>query len=110
MLIRPTSRVLACLLLVASVLASNGCGRNGRKLHAVRGRVALQNADVKLLSGSFVEFALVTDPTIRSSGIIQPDGSFRLETLENGSTRAGIAAGKYRVRIVVADGDPQKRE
>lgn len=104
------ARILACLVLVSGVLAISGCGRGGRKLHSTKGRVSLHGADVKLLSGSFVEFALVTDPTVRSSGIIQPDGTFKLETLENGSTRAGIAEGKYRVRIVVADGDPHKRE
>ncbi|HZZ77256.1 MAG TPA: hypothetical protein VFE62_01985 [Gemmataceae bacterium] len=106
---RPRVRVLASFVLIAGILALAGCGRNGRKLHPLRGRVVLPGADVNLLSGSFVEFALATDPSVRSSGVISPDGSFKLETLENGSTRAGIAEGKYQVRIVLANEDSQKR-
>lgn len=98
-------RTIGFVAVTIALLSVFGCGRGGPKTHPVRGKVEVTNGDVKVLAGSFVEAALVTDPTVRSSGIIKSDGSFNLETLHEGSGRSGAIAGKYHVRLVIADED-----
>lgn len=104
------SRTIGFVAVTIGLFCVFGCGRGGPKTHPVRGRIELTGGDVKALAGSFVEAALVTDPTVRSSGIIKSDGSFDLETLHEGSGRRGTVAGKYQVRIVIADEDRQLQQ
>ncbi len=86
-----------------------GCGRGGPKTHPVRGYLLLSGGDIAHLAGSHIEAALTTEPTVRASGIIQEDGSFKLETLHAGATVAGAREGKYEVRIVLPDDDRETR-
>lgn len=88
-----------------------GCGPDGPTAHPVSGRVELAAGDVGQLAGSVVEASSVADPTVRASGEIQPDGSFRLESLHAGVVRTGVLEGRYRVRIVPnnEDGPTRKR-
>jgi hypothetical protein len=95
---------IALMVLLVNVA---GCGRGGPKLHSTKGKVELTGADVKLLAGSFVEAALISDVNVRSSGVIQPDGSFKLGTFHAGSVVNGAGEGKYQVRIVLADDNNQ---
>ena len=67
-------------------LAFTGCGPGGPKTHPVRGKVELAGADAAPLAGSHVEAALVSDPNVRASGEIQPDGRFSLQTLHAGAS------------------------
>ena len=101
------ARVRTGIVLMVLLLNVLGCGRGGPKVYSTRGKVELLGADVKLLAGSFVEAALISDANVRSSGVIQPDGSFKLGTHHAGSVVNGAGEGKYQVRIVLADDDKQ---
>jgi hypothetical protein len=94
--------VIAAGLLIA---CASGCG--GAKNQPVRGNVQLDTGDVNSLAGSYVEALLVADPTVRASGEIQPDGSFKLATLQDGKVREGAPRGDYQVRIILTDDGPQ---
>ena len=63
--------------------------------------------DVKLLTNSFVECMLESDPLVRASGKITPDGKFTLETLHEGQVLKGAREGAYKARIVMADEDDE---
>src|SRR5581483_11179116 len=90
--------------------AAAGCGRTGPKTYAVRGKVQLASGEVGQLAGSHVEAALVSDPIVRASGEIQPDGSFTLQTLHAGVILPGAPEGKYQARIILSDeGDSGRR-
>jgi hypothetical protein len=80
-----------------------GCGSGTPRTYPVTGTVELPGADLNPLSGSHVEAALATDPSVRASGEIQPDGGFMLETLHAGRILKGAPEGTYRVRIVPSD-------
>jgi hypothetical protein len=80
-----------------------GCGPAGPKTYPVRGKVEIAAGDIRQLAGNHVEAALEGDPTVRASGVIQPDGSFTLETLHAGVILKGAQAGNYQVRIILAD-------
>jgi hypothetical protein len=86
-----------------------GCGPSGPKTYPVTGRVDVANGDVAILAGSQIEAALTTDPTVRASGTIEPDGSFHLETLQAGVVRKGAVAGTYQVRVILTDDDSAAR-
>jgi hypothetical protein len=101
------ARVRTGIVLMVLLLNVLGCGRSGPRMHSINGKVELTGADVKLLAGSFVESALISDANVRSSGVIQPDGSFKLGTLRAGSVVNGAGEGKYQVRIVLAADDNQ---
>jgi hypothetical protein len=96
--------VIGMLALAASGLLF-GCGPGGPKTFPVTGQVELVGGEIKLLVGSHVEAALESDATIRASGQIQEDGSFRLQSLHQGATKAGAREGKYKVRLILADDD-----
>jgi hypothetical protein len=72
--------------------------------------VSVPGGDVTALAGSTVEAALESDPTVRAAGTIEPDGTFRLETLQAGEVRKGAVAGTYKVRLILTDDDPAARK
>ena len=51
----------------------------------------------------YLEAALVSDPKVRASGEIQPDGRFKLDTLHAGAILSGAREGSYEVRIILTD-------
>src|SRR5262245_61851004 len=86
-----------------------GCGPAGPTTYPVRGKVELAGGDPRQLAGSNVEAALESDRTVRASGVIQPDGTFTLETLHAGVLRKGALAGTYRVRLILSDDDARSK-
>ena len=98
-------KILVPLILLALV----GCNR-GPKLHAVQGKLQLTGGEVADLSGSTIEAVSTSDPTVRASGEIKPDGSFTLETLQGGAIRKGALEGEYQVRFILTDEDPAARK
>ncbi len=95
--------VHAVVLAGVALFGVSGCG--GLKTYPVRGKVELVGGEVKQLAGNHVEAALQSDPTVRASGVIQPDGRFTLETLDAGVIRKGAPEGSYQVRIILSDED-----
>jgi hypothetical protein len=93
-------RNTAVALILVSAL---GCGNSGTKIHKVSGRVSLAGGDVSHLAGHLVEFSLGSDPNVRASGVIEPDGHFTLETLDGGKIHKGAREGTYQARIVLND-------
>src|SRR5688500_4014203 len=91
------------------ILAIAGCTQSGPPVHPVKGQVQLAGGDNRPLAGHIVEVALASDPLVRASGEIKPDGQFQLEALLEGQLRKGAPEGKYLARIVLADDDPQLR-
>jgi hypothetical protein len=92
------------ILLIALATVS-ACGPAGPRTHPVSGRVVA--ADVRALAGGHVEVALLSDPSVRASGQIQPDGTFRLQTNHAGAVLSGALEGRYQVRILPPDDDPK---
>ncbi len=90
-------------------LALLGCGHDGPKVLPVQGKIEVPNADVKDLAGSHVELALTSDNSKRSSGIIQENGTFRVETLHGATILQGAREGKHQARIILSDDDPASR-
>src|SRR5262245_28261780 len=102
---RLRAAVSAALLALVGLGGIMGCGPAGPKTFPVQGRVEFTGGDVRQLAGSNVEMALESDQAVRASGVIQPDGTFTLETLHAGVIRKGAQAGTYRARIILADED-----
>jgi hypothetical protein len=95
----PTVLLLAC-----------GCGQDGPRTYPVGGRVELKGGDVTHLAGSAVEVSLASDRTARAYGQIEPDGRFRLESLQAGEVRRGVPEGNYVARILPNDEDGPSRQ
>ena len=85
-------------------LALVGCS-SPEGLKPVTGTVTVPG-DPAVLAGSTVELALVSDPTVRASGTIEPDGRFTLDSLKDGRVRPGAPEGTYKARIILGDDDP----
>lgn len=97
-------------ILVACVgLGLSGCGPEGRKTYPVTVKLDLDGGDPSQLAGSTIEVAQGDNPNVRAAGEIRADGTAALETLDAGVMRKGAFEGEYRVRIVVADDDPETR-
>jgi hypothetical protein len=90
------------VLLIWAALSITGCSR-GPGIQPVRGTVKVTDGDVALLVGSHVEFAQEADPLVRASGKIESGGGFAMETLHQGKVLAGVPAGTYKARIILAD-------
>jgi hypothetical protein len=86
-----------------------GCDTSGPTTYAIRGRVEADGG-AGVLVGHTVEAALTRDPTVRASGAIGPDGRFVLQTLHAGRLLTGAREGEYRVRVVLSDDDPARRQ
>ncbi|HKB06076.1 MAG TPA: hypothetical protein VKD90_28030 [Gemmataceae bacterium] len=107
---RASQRILAAAIAFAGLCGMAGCGPDGPKTYTVRGRVEVAGGEAKHLAGANVEAALDSDPTQRASGVIEPDGTFALETLHEGKILKGAQAGSYKARIVLSDdGDRESK-
>jgi hypothetical protein len=102
-------RLAAAARLAAAglLVVLGGCSEAGIKTYPVQGNVELTGGDTKLLTGSFVEFVLDSDPLVRSSGKITPEGRFTLETIHAGQVVKGVREGTYKAQIVLADEDDE---
>jgi len=85
--------VVTSCLLVAGVLT--GC--SGRKTYPVEGRIHAKDGAFAVpgLAGYLVMFESVEQP-VSASGVVQPDGTFRLGTFREGD---GAVVGKHRVAL-----------
>lgn len=92
---------LACVL---------GCGDSGPKTYPVNGTITLPSGDSSPLAGHNIEASLDGEPTVRASGVIEPDGRFKLETLQGGKIVTGAREGSYKVRLVLSDDDAASRK
>ena len=98
------------LLFLAALLTLTGCSQSGPAVHQVQGQVQLNGGDAAPLAGHMVEIQLATNPQVRASGEIKPDGNFQLESLLEGKIRKGAPEGKYNARIVLADDDVKVKQ
>jgi len=105
---RPSVIRATSVLALVFLLGVLGCS-GGPKTYTVQGKVELKGYEVKYLAGCYVEAALASDNTVRSSGEIQPDGSFKLQTLRDGVILRGAVEGNYQARILLSDDDPKAK-
>ena len=96
-------RASAAIAFGALLLTALPACSNRPKTHAVQGKIELAGGNVEVLQGSHVEGSLVSDDKVRASGVIQKDGTFKLETNHAGATFAGAREGKFEVRLILAD-------
>lgn len=87
-----------------------GCGDSGPKTYPVNGTIALPGGDSSPLAGHNIEASLDGEPTVRASGVIEADGRFKLETLQNGKIVTGAREGTYKVRLILSDDDAASRK
>lgn len=105
-----TLSIFGNLMLATALLASlTGCGASGPPVHRLQGTVQLAEGNVSDLAGHTLEAVLESDSTVRAYGAIGEDGRFELESLLGGEIRPGALAGKYAVRLVLGDDDPESR-
>jgi hypothetical protein len=92
------------LLLVGALLGLGGCASEKPplpKTHVARGKVLHKNGQPMTSGG--IEFRSVNDPSApTTTGQIQPDGTFILQSLFDRDTAAGAVPGEYRVTIIPA--------
>jgi len=89
---------------IFAVLLAAGCAPSGPRTYPVSGRIDL-GGDVAVLAGSHVEAVLATDPYVRASGEIQPDGTFTLQSQHGGTIAGGAIEGGYTIRLLLNDDD-----
>jgi hypothetical protein len=78
-------------LIVLAAMAATGCG-SGPKLVPVRGKVTIEGRDSAGVGITFVRIG--SEPQVRASAALKPDGSFSLSTYPYGN---GAEPGKYKV-------------
>ena len=101
--------LVAAGLVVPSLFGTTGCGPTGPKTHVVKGQVQLPDGDIKVLAGHALQVIQENNPQIQAYADIKPDGSFALETYDQGEIRKGALEGRYKARIVLADDDAEIR-
>jgi hypothetical protein len=92
----------------ALALWSGGCSSPSKELpktYDVTGKVVFKNGQP--LSGGTIQFQPTTDSGLTTTGRIQPDGGFSLNTLVGETKLPGAAAGKYRVTVIPPMGADQ---
>jgi hypothetical protein len=109
-----TRRGLALASLgLLTALSITSCTPAGPQTFPVHGKLVAKNGDLKPFVGNMIEFRSESDPTIRSYGQIQPDGSFSLSTVYAAKSLKGAVAGVHKGRFPLdidedADGRPKK--
>lgn len=89
--------------LLALVAMLTGCGPAAQP--SATGRVVLNPASVVDLAGDTVELRSQENPLQVAFGQIQPDGSFKIESLIDGKVVNGAPAGTYQARLVISSDD-----
>jgi hypothetical protein len=90
---------LAGLLL----LAASACSKPATlpPLNPVHGKVVFE--DGRPVSGGSVRFDPLKEPTVTTTGVIGPDGTFVLKSFKVGVLSTGATAGPHRVVVNFAD-------
>ncbi len=91
-------------LVVALAVGVVGCG--GPKPYKVKGKVIFKG-DKKPMTGGQVIFLSVGEPQMMATGLVEPDGTFSLDS----QFGHGAVEGEYRVRVEpeIPDGPQQGR-
>jgi hypothetical protein len=85
------------LLSLAACLASTGCGGGGDKLYTVKGKVLLNDAELKAGNVTFLPDTAKKNTTKNSPmGQIGADGTYTIST----EGKSGAPAGWYKVTVV----------
>ena len=92
-------------LLTMSLL---GCSPQG--LQSLEGKVELQGGESFAFAGDSVELRSATDASLHAFGEIKPDGTFKIDTLDNGNIVTGAKPGHYEARIVISDDDYEHKK
>jgi hypothetical protein len=92
-------------LLVSMCVCGAGCSRS--ELASLEGKIVVQGASSFSFAGDVLELRLEGDTLQRAFGEIKPDGTFELETLDDGSVKRGLKPGAYQARVVFSDDDPK---
>jgi hypothetical protein len=96
---RLTIRKVAALTGVwAAAGLMTGCGKPGLETFPVSGKVVLKGGGPAPIAGNMIEFRSEADPTIRSYGKVEADGSFKLTTLHAAKPVPGAVAGVHKGR------------
>ena len=94
--------LLAFLLAVTA-----GCSPQG--LQSLDGKVLYQGGEF-VFAGDTLELRSSADASLHAFGEIKPDGTFKVDTLENGKVVTGAKPGKYEARIVISDDDYEHKK
>jgi len=87
-------------LLVVAVLSAGGCG-DSSPAPPLTWRVAgtVLDEDGRPLDGGIIQFLSQRDPTLNMSSVIQPDGSFELQTIHGNENLHGAIKGPCQVMV-----------
>lgn len=94
--------LLAFLLALAA-----GCSPQG--LQSLEGKVSYQGGGF-VFAGDTIELRSAANTSLRAFGEIKPDGTFKVDTLENGKVVTGAKPGTYEARIVISDDDYEHKK
>ncbi len=93
-----------------SFLVALIAGCSNSNFSEVAGKVLFEGNTQFEFADDVVELRSESNPDFIASGLIQPDGSFKVESLVQGKVVRGVPDGSYRARIVISDDDPKRRD
>ncbi len=96
---------MVCGLLTLTLF---GCSESS--LQPLAGKIKYVGDSEFAFSGDVVELRSQSDPSINAYGEVQPDGSFEVDSLDQGKIVKGAKPGKYAVRLVIADDDYEHKK
>ncbi|MCC7475299.1 MAG: lipoprotein [Pirellulales bacterium] len=110
--IRPGTRACSArslsVILAFAVVVVAGCGPKGPLTIPVRGEVWYQGAALQNVPQGLVRYVPKSpDVGRQASGRIQPDGSFRLTTFQEGD---GVVPGEYNISVTAYSSQAPTRE
>lgn len=94
------------LLVVAVGIA--GCNQKG--LQSLDGKVVYQGGESFSFVGDTIELRSSADASVHAFGEIKPDGTFKIDTLDDGDFASGAKPGSYEARIVISDDDYEHKK
>lgn len=94
-------------ILLALLAVTVGCSPQG--LQSLEGKVLYQGGEF-VFAGDTLELRSSADASLHAFGELKPDGTFKVDTLENGKVVTGAKPGKYDARIVISDDDYEHKK
>jgi hypothetical protein len=86
---------------ILALLCQGGCGGESVEMpetHAAGGKVLAASGEP--LGGGLVEFNSTSGKTYSTNGVIEPDGTFSLNTMVDGETVEGATPDTYQVIVM----------
>lgn len=93
--------------MLALLAVTVGCSPQG--LQSLEGKVLYQGGEF-VFAGDTLELRSSADASLHAFGELKPDGTFKVDTLENGKVVTGAKPGKYDARIVISDDDYEHKK